>query len=118
MRRRSRAGGDAVKARRRKTVRLKRDKGPIATRHYGPSAADLRKQLEQRTRELAEAREQQTATSEVLRVCCAAAKRREGPISDIARKMKKAANRGGISYMHCDVGKHPGDSVSIDKSDF
>src|SRR5262245_19030805 len=64
-----------MKKRGRETTKLKgRNALPIA-RHRGPTAADLQKQLDQRTRELAdaqkhlaEAREQQTATSEVLQV--------------------------------------------------
>jgi len=51
-----------------------RRKAPAAARRRGPTAAALQKQLDQRTRELAEARkhlaealEQQAATSEVLR---------------------------------------------------
>jgi signal transduction histidine kinase len=57
-----------MKTRRRKTTKVKRRKVPTAARRRRSSAADLQKQLDLRTRELAEAREQQTATSEVLRV--------------------------------------------------
>src|SRR5262245_9132420 len=57
-----------MKARGRKATDLKRRKGPTAARRRGSSVAELQKQLDHRTRELAEAREQQIATSEVLRV--------------------------------------------------
>jgi GAF domain-containing protein len=66
-------GGAAMKKGGRETTKLKgRNALPVA-RHRGPAAADLQKQLDQRTRELADAQkhlaealEQQTATSEVL----------------------------------------------------
>jgi two-component system, NtrC family, sensor kinase len=52
-------------ARRRKTTKLKRRKDSAAHRRDS-SAIDLREQLERRTHELAEAREQQAAASEIL----------------------------------------------------
>src|SRR3974377_2131467 len=57
-----------MKTRRRKTTRLNRRKQATAGRARGSSAADLKEQLDQRTRELAESREQQAATSEVLQL--------------------------------------------------
>ncbi len=57
-----------MKARRRKTTTVKRRKVPTAARRRGSSAADLQKQLDQRTRELNEALEHQNATSAVLSV--------------------------------------------------
>ena len=68
MRRRSRAGGEPVKTRRRKAATLKRRNGPKAARERSPTIADLQDDLDRRTRERDEAMEQQTATSEVLRV--------------------------------------------------
>jgi signal transduction histidine kinase len=75
MRRRSRAGGEPVKTRRRKTVTPKRRNAPKAVRGRGPSAASQETEVARLTRErdealeqLSEAVEQQTATSEVLRV--------------------------------------------------
>src|SRR5215475_581018 len=59
-------GGTAMKKRGHETMKLKgRNALPVA-RHRGPTAADLQKQLDQRTRELAEALEQQATTSEIL----------------------------------------------------
>jgi two-component system NtrC family sensor kinase len=57
-----------MKTRRRRTTKVKRGKEPTAARHRGPSAADLQQQLDQRTRELAESLERETATSTVLNV--------------------------------------------------
>jgi hypothetical protein len=60
--------GRAEKERHRKTTKLKRRNAPTAARRRGPTSAELQKQLDQRTRELSEALEQQTATSAVLQV--------------------------------------------------
>jgi hypothetical protein len=75
MRRRSRAGGEAVKTRRRKTAARKRSNAPKAGRNRSASIAGQETVVARLTRErnealgqLSEALEQQTATSEVLRV--------------------------------------------------
>ena len=75
MRRRSRAGGEPVKARRRKMAAQKRGNAPKAVRRRGPSAASPETEVGRLTRErnealeqLSEALGQQTATSEVLGV--------------------------------------------------
>jgi hypothetical protein len=52
----------------RRLMKPKRRKEPTAARGRGSSAADLQEQLDRQTRELAEAREQQVAASEILRV--------------------------------------------------
>ena len=57
-----------MKARHSRTTKLKRRKEQTAARGRASSVADLQEQLDRRTRELVEAVEQQTATSEVLRV--------------------------------------------------
>ncbi len=68
MRRRSRAGGEPVKTRRRKTVTLKRRNAPKVARHRGSSADGLSKKVALFKRERDEALEQQKATAEILRV--------------------------------------------------
>ena len=68
MRRRSRAGDEPIKTRRRKAVTVKRRNALKAVRRRRLSAAKLQKQLELRTRELSEALEQQSATAELLRI--------------------------------------------------
>src|SRR6516165_6622586 len=75
LRTRAATGGAAMKKRGRETTKLKGRNALPVTRHRGPTAADLQKQLDQRTRELADAQkhlaealEQQTAISDILRV--------------------------------------------------
>ena len=74
MRRRSRAGGEPVKTRRRKTLARKSGNAP-KVRGRGPPAPDrdteiarVIRERDQALEQLSEALEQQTATSEVLRV--------------------------------------------------
>jgi GAF domain-containing protein len=65
MKRRSRAGGKPIKGRRRKALRSRRRTTPKAA---SPSAAIQDAEVLRLTRELNEARKQQTATTDVLRV--------------------------------------------------
>jgi two-component system NtrC family sensor kinase len=68
MRRRSKAGREPVKARRRKTIPPKRRTAPKAARRPSSSVAGEETEVARLTRELGEAQEQQAATSEVLSV--------------------------------------------------
>jgi two-component system, NtrC family, sensor kinase len=68
MRRHSRVGGETVKTRRHKAARLKRGNAPKAVRGRSASVAGRETEITRLTRELNEALEQQTATSDVLEV--------------------------------------------------
>ena len=68
MRRRSKAGGEPAKSRRRKTVTPKRRNGPKAVRGRSASAVSLQAKVARLTHERDEALEQLIATSEVLGV--------------------------------------------------
>jgi GAF domain-containing protein len=68
MKRRSRAGGEPAKARRRKSVTLKHRNAPKVTRSRPSSVGGKDKTIALLTRERDEALEQHTATSEVLQV--------------------------------------------------
>jgi two-component system, NtrC family, sensor kinase len=81
MKRRSKVGGKAGKAGRRKAATPKGDivpKAPATPRRrsrasFDSSVADLHKRLERQARELEEARQQQAASSEVLHIISASA---------------------------------------------
>ena len=68
MRRRSRAGGEPAKTRRRKAATLKHGNGPKTAPRRSPSAAGQETKVARLIRERDEALEHQTATSEVLKV--------------------------------------------------
>jgi GAF domain-containing protein len=68
MRRRSRAGGERVKTRRRKTATRKRGNAPKAVRNRGVSIAGQETVVARLTHERDEALEQLSAASEVLKV--------------------------------------------------
>jgi hypothetical protein len=68
MRRRSRAGGEPVKTRRRKAVTAKRRDGPKTVRRRSSPAASLQKKVALLTRELNKSLERQAATADVLNV--------------------------------------------------
>ncbi len=68
MKRHSRAGGEAVRARQRKAAVRKRANAPKAARRRSSSAVSLQAKVARLTREYDEALERQTATSEVLKV--------------------------------------------------
>ena len=68
MRRRSRAGGEPIKTRRRKTAARKHRTAPKAVRGRSSSVAGLQAKVARLTRERDEAFEQRTATAEVLKI--------------------------------------------------
>ena len=68
MKRRSRAGGETIKGRRRKTPEPKRPSAAKVVARPSSSAGGKETAVARLTRELNEAREQQTATSQVLQV--------------------------------------------------
>ena len=68
MRRRSRAGGEPAKTRRRKAVAVKRGNAPKSARGRSSPAAGRETKIARLTRELNESLERQTATADVLNV--------------------------------------------------
>ena len=68
MRRRSKAGGKTAKSQRRKATTLKRRNAPKAMRDRGVSISGQETKVTRLERDLNEAWEQQTATSEILKI--------------------------------------------------
>jgi GAF domain-containing protein len=89
MKRRSRAGGQAIKGRRRKMPDPKRRNAPKVQARSNSSSAGKETEVARLTSELKEAREEQTATSEVLRVISSS----PGELELVFQAMLKHATR-------------------------
>ena len=97
MRRQGPASGKAA-ARRPKTAIRKRRVAPKAKPSSGRSTASLQEQLDRRTRELNEALEQQTATSDILRAIAATPGDAEGTLRKIAETTARLFDAAGVSF--------------------
>jgi class 3 adenylate cyclase len=100
------------------------------TRAVGPSAAELREQLDRRDRELAEALEQQTATSEILRVISNSPTELQPVLDAVGRnaaRLCKADNavifrfEGGLlrqvaAFGHMPTSSHPSQGLPVSRA--
>jgi signal transduction histidine kinase len=96
------AGGAAVKTRRRKTARPDRRETATARRGRSPSEASFKEQLDQRTRERDEAREQQAATAEVLKIISSSSKELQPVLEAVVRSAARFCKAEDVTIFELD----------------
>ena len=103
-----------MKSRRDKTARVRRRKKPADARGGAASEARLKQKVARLGRELKEAREQQTATSEVLKVISSSPGELE-PVFQImlANAVRVCEAKFGVLFRYRDGAFHPTASLSV-----
>ncbi|MFZ0147359.1 MAG: GAF domain-containing protein, partial [Xanthobacteraceae bacterium] len=102
MRRRSRAGGEPVKTRRRKTVTLKRRNEPKAARPHSSSATGQETEIARLSRELNEALERQTATAEILKIISASPTELLSVLEVVVKSAARFCEAGDVTIFELD----------------
>jgi transcriptional regulator with GAF, ATPase, and Fis domain len=88
--------------RRRKTPKVKRRKEATAARRHRSTAADLQKQLDQRTRERDEALEQRAATSEVMKIISSSQKELQPVLEAVVQSAARFCKAEDVTIFELD----------------